>query len=76
MEPKLTKCKIKLSYHELNQKMNALEAQYEELLGPRDTWDEDLKKYFAAIRMTAMCKQYPAVEDLERQYEDKNSREL
>lgn len=76
MEPKLTKLKIKLSYNELTQKMNALEAQYEEVLGARETWDENLKNCFSQIRMTALCKQYPAEDDLECQYESRNSREM
>mgnify|MGYP003571326834 CR=1 FL=1 len=76
MEPKLTKLKSKLSYSELTQKMNALEAQYEEVLGARETWDENLKNCFGQIRMTALCKQFPEIENLECQYESRNSREM
>ena len=76
MQPKLTTFKInRLSHAEFNQKINELEAQYESVLGARETWDGNLKNCFEKIRMIALCKQYPIEEDLECQYEDKNSRD-
>ena len=75
MEPKLHKCQIKPLVGDLTKELDAKEIEYEKYLGARETWDENLKQCFGMIRMAALCKQYPVVENLECQYESSNSRD-
>ena len=83
MEEKLTtfshsalKQTKKLPYDEVLNKLNQMEKIYVEIMGPRDTWSERLQKCFEEIRFTAMFAQTEDVEDLEQQYESRNSRDL
>lgn len=70
--PKFTK----LPYNEVLNKLNEMEKLYTEIMGPRDTWSQRLQDLFNEIRFTAMFAQTEDVEDLEQQYESRNSRDL
>lgn len=79
MDPKLHKFtgNAKITYDDLIKKLDEKEEAYIEFLGSREGWSQRIKQCFSEIRMAAICKQYPAEEseDIERQYESRNSRE-
>ena len=66
----------KMPYLEVLNKLNEIEKIYAEIMGPRDTWSQRLQDCIDEIRYTAMFAQTEDVEDLEQQYESRNSRDL
>ncbi len=67
------KTSVKFPFNEVLSKLNLIEQMYTELMGPRDTWDKRAQDCLSELRMNAICKQTDEVEDLERQYESRNS---
>ena len=63
----------KLPYSEVLNKLNQIEKIYTEIMGQRSEWGDRANQCLDELRMTAICRQTPEIENLECQYESGNS---
>lgn len=63
----------KFSAQEVVDRFKQITGMIETMAGPKDTWNEHLVKCLDSIKYEIQCIQFPPIEDLECQYESKNS---